>query len=231
MTLSQNVIKIAEEIKKYPNAKLVAIVKNKPVEQIQQVIDAGAQILAFNKVQEAEEKFPQLRFGGQKHLIGHLQTNKVKKAITLFDVIQSVDSVKLAKKIDTEVKKQNMKEYKDKNTYSQKQKKYPILLQMNIAEDADKFGFSLSEAESNFLEIRSLKNISVRGMMTIGKRFSSNIDTQKIFQKLREFFENIKKKNIFGEDFVEISMGMSGDYNIALEEGATMVRVGGKLFL
>lgn len=198
------------------SARLVVVAKNQSIEAIQNIIDQGANILAFNRVQEAEEKFAQLKFTEEKHLIGHLQKNKAKKAVALFDMIQSVDSFELAKKIDAEAEKM--------------EKIMPVLLQVNTAEDEQKFGFSEEEIKKIAPEIVKLKHIDVHGLMTIGEFGVSEEETQQTFQKLKNLFEHFRSLETFGEFFQELSMGMSDDYSLALQEGATMIRVGRKVF-
>ena len=199
---------------KQKNAILVAVVKNRKISEIQEIINAGAEMLAFNRVQEAAEKFPLLQnFHGRKILIGHLQTNKIKKALEIFDEIHSVDSLKIAEKLNAEAK--NL------------EKKISILLQVNVDEDEQKFGFSVEEVLLQAPFLADLENLEIRGLMTIGKREG---DPRETFSALRALFDQIQKSGIFGTSFCELSMGMSGDFRIALDSRATMVRVGSGLF-
>ena len=198
------------------NTQLIVVAKNRTVSEIQHVIDQGANALAFNRVQEAEEKFPHLRFDGQKHLIGHLQRNKVRKAVELFDMIQSVDSLKLLERIE--------------RIAGEVGKVQDVLLQVNVAGDGDKFGFHAAELLSCTEQTASFTNICVCGVMTIGFYGATGDQSRQTFEDLVRVFEQIKRQNIFGDSFVEISMGMSGDYELAIECGATMVRVGSGCF-
>lgn len=205
---------ICRKISKFPNAKLISVVKNQLVNDIQDLIDAGAKIIAFGRVQEAEEKMQKLYFSGKKHFIGRLQSNKVKKAVVLFDMIESVTSFPLAEKISLEAGK--------------KGKVMDILLQVNISNDSNKAGFSLEELTKRASELHLLPFVRVCGLMTIGKRNVLESETRKEFQQLRKLCDRMR--SIFGDNFTECSMGMSNDFVIALEEGATMVRIGKGLF-
>ncbi len=197
------------------NAKLVVVAKNREISEIQKIIDAGAQFLAFNRVSEAAQKFPELHhFHGKKILIGHLQTNKAKKAVEIFDEIHSVDSLRIAEKINEEAQK--------------RAKKMPILIQINVDCDAGKFGFSPEEFEREALSFLNFSFLEIRGVMTIGKQGG---DSHHTFSSLFEIFQKTKKRNIFDQSFCEISMGMSNDFEKALECGATLVRVGSLLFV
>lgn len=204
---------IASEVDQ-KNAKLIAVVKNQEIAKIQSIVDMGAKILAFNRVQEAAEKFPLLQnFHGRKIFIGHLQTNKARKALEIFDEIHSVDSLKLAEKLNSEA--ENI------------EKKLPVLVQVNVDEDEQKFGFSAQELLETTSVLANFRNLEIRGLMTIGKREG---DPRETFSALRGLFDQIRESGIFGKSFCELSMGMSGDFRIALDSGATMVRVGSGLF-
>lgn len=200
---------------RFPRAQLLSVVKNQSVEHIQTLIDAGAKTIAFGKVQEAEEKLPLLQFSGSIHFIGRLQKNKAKKAIRIFDCIQSVDTLSLAIKISDECEKIG--------------KKMPVLLQVNISKDPNKTGFLPEEIFQGAERIRQISGLQICGLMTIGRLGISEDMRREEYKKMRQFFEKINSH--FGGDFTELSMGMSNDYQIALKEGATMVRVGSALFL
>ncbi len=198
------------------NAKLVAVVKKREVHKIQTLIDAGATDIAFGTVQEAEAKLPKLRFSGTAHLIGHLQKNKVRKALQLFDVIQSVDSLALAERID--------------QVAAEEQKQPRLMLQVNIANDADKFGFSVDKLHSALPRLTKLTHATIVGVMMIGRFGMLEVETRNDFRALRQLFHEIKSSEYFGDAFCELSMGMSSDYRLALVEGATLIRVGSVLF-
>lgn len=216
MNTSEKYHRVIDEVSRFPGARLVVVAKYQPISKIQQTIDAGANIIAFHRLQEAEEKLPLLRGTFETHYIGHLQTNKVKKIIALFSVLESVDSVALAEKIGEEAQRM--------------EKNVPLLLQVNVANDPKKYGFSETSLFSALPDIHRISGITVQGLMTIGKQDADDQETRETFQKLRKIFETIRSQNIFGEAFREISMGMSDDYHIALQEGATLVRVGSLLF-
>jgi len=191
------------------NAKLVVVAKNREIAEIQKIVDAGAKFLAFNRVAEAAEKFPKIKnFRGKKVLIGHLQKNKIKKAIEIFDEIHSVDSEILARKIA-----------------EKSPRKMPILFQINVDRDENKFGFLPEDFEKSAKNLAKIENLKIRGVMTIGKKKKNPRET---FENLKKIFDKTKK--FFGDDFTEISMGMSGDFEIALECGATQIRVGSAIF-
>ena len=193
--------------------KLLAVTKTHPKEVIQKTFECGIKIFGENKVQEAEKKYIDKPKGSELHLIGALQTNKINKALKIFDVIQSVDSLKLAKNIN-----------KRALVMSKKQR---IFCQINIGKDPKKNGFTIEEIECHAEEIISLSNISLEGIMTI---LPNNIDDNKknyLFTKTKKIAEKMSKMY---KTTLEISMGMSGDYMSAIKKGSTMVRVGSKLY-
>ncbi|MDP2624776.1 MAG: YggS family pyridoxal phosphate-dependent enzyme [Candidatus Peregrinibacteria bacterium] len=215
MNLSANLELINGKIP--AKTKLVAVTKNRPIAEIEAVIQAGATIIGENRVQEAKEKFPKLTSPVKKHLIGHLQTNKVKHAVELFDMIQSVDSLRLAKRINEEAKKQ--------------EKVIPILIQINVANDPNKHGFAVEDLFCPIKEIgTTLPNIKVKGLMAIVPYSDEPESIRPHFKKMKELFDTLKLTNFPGIEMEEISMGMSNDYELAIEEGATMVRIGRALF-
>ena len=198
------------------SAKLIAVSKTKPVELLQEAYDAGMRDFGENKVQELVDKYDKLPNDIRWHLIGHLQTNKVKYIVDKVYLIHSVDSLKLAKEISKEAVKKNVK--------------CNILIEVNVADEESKFGVSLSDTESLIREISLLPNICIKGLMTVAPFVDNSEDNRPVFKKLNQLFVDIKSKNI-DNVFMEImSMGMSGDYIVAVEEGATYVRVGTKIF-
>lgn len=199
--------------------RLVAVSKTKPVESILEAYQTGQRIFGENKVQELVDKAAVLPSDIEWHLIGHLQTNKVKYIAPFVAMIHAVDSFKLLKEIDKEAKKN--------------QRVISCLLQFHIAEEENKFGFSLEEvkeilASDEFLQLDSIKIVGVMGMAT----FTENEDQVAAeFRELASIFQILKSHFFkFNPDFVEISMGMSGDYQIAIEEGSTLIRVGSSIF-
>jgi len=210
--------KILDELKK-SDTTLVAVSKTKPVSKIQEMYDEGQRIFGENRVQELVEKQEALPKDIQWHVIGHLQTNKVKFIAPFVSLIHSIDSWKLLKEVNKHAVKN--------------ERVIDVLLQFHIAEESSKFGLDLEEANSilsneNF---NTLKNIRIVGIMGMATFTSDNQQVRKEFQNLKSIFDTLKKEN-FKEDesFAEISMGMSGDYKIACEEGSTMVRIGSLLF-
>jgi pyridoxal phosphate enzyme (YggS family) len=198
---------------------LVAVSKTKPVAALQEVYEAGQRHFGENKVQEMTEKSEVLPKDIKWHLIGHLQTNKVKYIAPYVHLIHSVDSFKLLKEIDKEAKKNN--------------RIIDCLLQFHVAQEETKFGLDFEEAKElienpEFIDLHNVHLVGVMGMAS----FTENEDVvRKEFQQLEDYFQLIKSYYFtFNDDFKEISMGMSGDYQLAIEEGSTMVRVGSSIF-
>ncbi|MDO5806895.1 MAG: YggS family pyridoxal phosphate-dependent enzyme [Lachnospiraceae bacterium] len=195
---------------------LISVSKTKPVEMLQEAYDAGSRDFGENKPQEIREKYPQLPTDIRWHMIGHLQRNKIKYIIDKVYMIHSVDSIRLAEAIDEEAKKHGIV--------------MPVLIEVNVAEEESKFGVHLDEVESLIRQISELSNIQVQGLMTIAP-FTENAEDNRIyFRKLRNLYVDIKDKNIDNVNMCNLSMGMTGDYEVAVEEGATMVRVGTGIF-
>lgn len=195
---------------------LISVSKTKPAEMLQEAYDAGSRDFGENKPQEIREKYPQLPTDIRWHMIGHLQRNKIKYIIDKVCMIHSVDSIRLAEAIDEEAKKHGII--------------MPVLIEVNVAEEESKFGVHLDEAESLIRQISELSNIQVQGLMTIAP-FTENAEDNRIyFRKLRNLYVDIKDKNIDNVNMCNLSMGMTGDYEVAVEEGATMVRVGTGIF-
>ncbi len=201
------------------NCKLVAVSKTKPVEDIREAYKAGQRIFGENKVQELREKPGKLPEDIQWHMIGHLQTNKVKYIAPFIHLIHAVDSLKLLEEIDKQAEKND--------------RVIPCLLQVHIAMEEHKFGFDekeLMEMLSNAL-IKNLHHIHIIGLMGMATYTDNKDQIRSEFRNLKNIFDRINK-NIFKENvkMQELSMGMSDDYEIAIEEGSTMIRVGSKLF-
>jgi pyridoxal phosphate enzyme (YggS family) len=196
--------------------KLVVVTKTIGVDRIREAVATSATILGENRVQEAREKIEELGRIAQWHLIGALQANKAKYAVKLFDLIHSVDSLALAKEIDKQAAKIS--------------KIQDILIEVNIAGERSKSGAALDNATAVVREAATLKNISIKGLMTMPPYSDSPEDSRPYFKKLRDLAGEIAKENTPGVSMKELSMGMSGDFEVAVEEGATMVRVGTAIF-
>jgi len=215
--IQQNVYRIFSQIP--PHVRLIAVSKTKSVEEIREAYEAGVQDFGENYVQELKEKYPLLPEDIRWHFIGHLQRNKVKYIAPFVAYIHSVDDVDLLKEIEKQAAKNN--------------RKIPCLLQISIATDGSKFGFALDET-FDFLKNGAyiqFEHIIFAGVMGMGSLTEDREITRKEYRSLKHVFDRLKN-DIFAdcEDFREISMGMSHDYDIAIEEGATMVRIGTAIF-
>ena len=196
---------------------LIAVSKTKPVEMIQEIYDAGCRDFGENKVQELCEKIEQLPNDIKWHMIGHLQRNKVKYIIdNHVSLIHSVDSYRLAEEINIQAKKKNVI--------------VPILVEVNIAMEESKFGISPEDAIALVEQIAELKNIKIEGLMTIAPYVVDAEENRLYFRKIKQLSVDIGNKNIDNVSMKILSMGMTGDYMVAIEEGATMVRVGTGIF-
>ena len=224
-TIKNNLEIINEKIKKAAlkanrspeEIKLVAVTKTATIEQIKEAINAGVKIIGENKVQEAKEKYQILTADTEWHLVGHLQTNKVKYAIEIFDCIQTVDSIKLAKEID----KRSLQFEKTTN----------VLVEVNVSGEETKYGIKPEEVEPFLKEISEFSRIRVRGLMTIVPIIEEDKEeVRPYFRKLRELSKEIKSKNIKNLKMDYLSMGMTDDFEVAIEEGANMVRIGRGIF-
>ncbi len=209
-----NLLKEAKSINS--NAQICVVTKTQSVKSILESIQAGATMIGENRVQEAEKKIPSLPSSIEKHLIGHLQRNKVKKAVQLFDVIQSVDSLRLAKKIDEECKKIA--------------KTMPVMLEVNTSGEEQKNGFLPDEVINSLKEISQLESLKIIGLMTLAKFESNPENCRESFKLLKDLFKQAQTLNIPNTDLRHLSMGMSNDYKVALEEGSTIIRVGTGIF-
>ena len=226
MNLKDNVERVKERIVdaqqlsgiKTP-VKIVAITKTHPASIISDVIDVGLDTIGENRIQEAEEKFSliaEVLPKVTKRLVGHLQSNKINKTLNIFDTIDSVDSLKLARKIGNKVKSLD--------------RTIPILLEINTSREDAKSGFNPNNID-DMLACFEIRGIEPRGLMTVGPLTSDIKRIREAFISLRELHNLIKNQHSKKlEQFTELSMGMSGDFEIAVEEGATMVRLGTALF-
>ncbi|SHI31024.1 YggS family pyridoxal phosphate-dependent enzyme [Parasporobacterium paucivorans] len=202
--------------RKRGDVTLVAVSKTKPVEMIKELYDAGIRQFGENKVQELVSKRDQLPADIQWHLIGHLQRNKVKQVISKVALIHSVDSYRLAEEINIQSKKNRIRTN--------------VLIEVNISGEDSKFGVIPKETEKLIREISVLDGIRIKGLMTIAPYTENPENNRLYFRNLKQLSVDMKSKNIDNVCMDVLSMGMTGDYEIAIEEGATIVRVGTGLF-
>ncbi|WP_459128689.1 YggS family pyridoxal phosphate-dependent enzyme [Guggenheimella bovis] len=217
--LEQNIQKVLETIeahKTVDKVTLVAVTKFVDIFQTNEVVRLGVKNIGENKAQTLKDKLPYLIGEPVIHFIGHLQRNKVKEIIESVDLIHSVDSVRLAKEIDLRA--------------GEIGKKQAILVQVNIAKEESKFGFFEEELEEAMKEISQLENIEIHGFMMMAPLEENPEDTRIYFKKMKELFDSYKQSDYNKEYMNTLSMGMSNDYMIALEEGSNMVRVGTALY-
>ena len=216
-TINKKIKEAALKVNRDPQEiKLVAVTKTATLEQIKEAINEGVKIIGENKVQEAKGKYQALTTEVKWHLIGHLQTNKVKYAVEIFDLIHSVDSIKLAKEID----KRSV----------QFKKIIDVLIEVNISGEETKYGYNPEKVEAFLKEISEFSGIRVRGLMTIAPISKNKEEVRPYFRRLRELSERIRDKNIRNIKMDYLSMGMTDDFEIAIEEGANMVRIGRGIF-
>ena len=202
--------------RKREDVLLVAVSKTKPVEMIEEVMTAGIVDFGENKPQELRDKYEVLPQNLRFHMIGHLQTNKIKYVIDRVVLIHSIDSIHLAEAVNAEAKKHN--------------RIMPVLVEVNVAQEESKSGFLMEKTENAIREIAKLPNIRVEGLMTIAPFVENAEENRQYFVKLRKLSVDIAAKNIDNVTMHHLSMGMTGDYEVAIEEGATMVRVGTGIF-
>ena len=198
--------------------KLIAVSKTKPFEQLLAAYNAGERVFGENKVQEICAKYERIDEmpGAVFHMIGHLQTNKVRQVIDKVAMIHSVDSLHLAETIDREAAKAGIR--------------MDILIEVNVAGEDSKFGIACDETEKLVRECAELDNVHVCGLMTIAPFVEDSEQNRQVFKNLKQLCVDLKAKNIDNTDMDVLSMGMTGDYQVAIEEGATMVRVGTGIF-
>ncbi len=196
------------------SVKIVAITKTHPVEVIQEALRCGITIFGENKVQEAKTKFPHIAGTAEFHLVGHLQSNKAKDAVKMFDFIHSIDKIETAIKIDNEAEKIN--------------KIQKILVQVNSSQEERKSGIQPDDTVNFIKKIADLKHIAVLGLMTMGPLTNDENEIRRCFRLTRGLLDDINRT--LGLHLNDLSMGMSSDYRIAVLEGATIVRVGTALF-
>lgn len=215
--VQNNIIDAAQKAERDPKeVTLIAVSKTKPVEALQEAYDAGMRDFGENKVQEIVEKYDKLPQDIRWHLIGHLQTNKVKYIIDKVYMIHSVDSYKLACEISKHAQKHNVI--------------MPILIEVNVANEETKFGVKPENTEELVKMISQLPAISVKGLMTVAPFTENPEENSTYFSTLKQLLVDINAKNIDNVNMDCLSMGMSGDYMVAINEGSTYVRVGTSIF-
>jgi pyridoxal phosphate enzyme (YggS family) len=212
--IKENVKEILAELPE--GVHLVGAAKTRTPEEIDEAVAAGLEIIGENYVQEAEKAFQVVGNRAKWHMIGHLQRNKAKKAVRVFDMIETVDSMKLAREIDKCCGKIN--------------KVMPVLIEINSGEETQKAGVLPVDAVDLIQEMSALEHIKIMGLMTMGPFTGDPEDARPYFVKTREIFEKLKEEPFPNVKMKYLSMGMSNSYKVALEEGANMVRIGTKIF-
>ncbi|MDI3524220.1 YggS family pyridoxal phosphate-dependent enzyme [Kosmotoga sp.] len=214
MGIKENIKKILSEIPDY--VTVVAAAKTRTPEEILEAIEAGIEIIGENYVQEAQKAFEAVGKKAKWHMIGHLQKNKVKKAVQIFDMIQTVDSVKIANEINKRA--------------AQFGKVMPVLIEINSGREEQKAGVLPEDVFRLVEEISKLENIRIEGLMTMGPVVDAPEELRPYFSLTSELFENLSREKLPGVEMKWLSMGMSDSYKIAIEEGANMIRLGTILF-
>jgi len=214
VSISENVKRILEELP--PGVELVAAAKTKTPDEIKEAVEAGVRIIGENYVQEAIEAFRHIGHSVQWHFIGHLQKNKVKKAVEIFDLIETLDSVEIGQEIDKRCASAG--------------KIMPVLIEINSGREPQKFGVFPEKAEPLILELANLNNIKVAGLMTMGPLEGDPEDARPYFRETKRVFDEIKARTVPGAEMKFLSMGMTNSYRVAVEEGANLVRIGTKIF-
>jgi pyridoxal phosphate enzyme (YggS family) len=193
---------------------LLAVTKTHPPEAVREAFDLGLRLFGENKVQEAKAKIPLCPVRARWHMIGHLQTNKCRDAVELFEMVEGVDSLHVAEELNRRAE--------------QAAKRLPILIEVNIVGEASKFGYKPEALLSDFSKLNELSRLEIHGLMTIPPWSPAPEKARPVFQKLRELKERCEQ--LLGAPLPHLSMGMSGDFEVAIEEGATIVRLGTALF-
>ncbi len=217
MDVGENITEIKKSLP--AGVRLVAVTKTKPPEIILEAYNSGHKIFGENKAQELIQKYGELPNDIEWHFIGHLQTNKARFLAPFVSLIHGIDSFKILKTVNKEAKKNN--------------RIIPCLLQFHIAEETTKFGLSEEEAHEmlDSAEFKALENVSIAGVMGMATFTENEMQVRNEFRFLKKIFDKLKKEYFRGKkEFKEISMGMSDDYSIAVEEGSTIVRIGSKIF-
>lgn len=229
MSIRENIASIYKQIEKLgrnpQDIKLIAVTKTVPIDLIEQAIQAGITDLGENRVQEAlpkiqalKEKYPQATW----HMIGHLQRNKVRQVLDSFDIIQSIDSERLAQEIEAKALRQSSGQAEAKEV--------PVLVEINTSGEETKYGIPADQAIDFLKKIANFGNIQVQGLMTIAPLVADPEKVRPYFKKLKTLSEQIKKLNLPNIEMKYLSMGMTDDYEVAVQEGSNMVRIGRAIF-
>lgn len=224
MSINENIRYINQQIEKAcrrgnrkpEEVTLIAVTKTKPIEDMEEARQAGIHHVGENKVQEITLKYPNFENQFIWHMIGHLQTNKIKAIIDKVELIHSVDTLKLAEAINHEAQKIN--------------KIQDILVQINVAQEESKFGICIEAVEALIRDIAKLPNVRIKGLMTVAPYVEDAEENRTVFRQMFQVFVDINSKNIDNVLMETLSMGMTNDYVVAIEEGATMVRIGTAIF-
>lgn len=214
MSITENVKQLLSELP--PGVELVAAVKGRPPQEIAEAVAAGVKIIGENHVQQAERDYDIIGKNVTWHMIGHLQKNKAKAAARIFDMVETLDSLELAKVLAGECYRIN--------------KTMPILIEVNIAREDQKSGIMPEKADWLVSEIAKLPNLKVKGLMTVGPNVENTEDIKPYFAQAKKIFDRINSLIIPGVEMAYLSMGMSGSYRIAIEEGANLIRIGTNIF-
>jgi hypothetical protein len=212
--IRENAQKILRELPS--GVELVAAAKLRTSREILEAVESGVRIIGENYIQEALGAVDAVGRKAEWHFIGHLQKNKVKKAAAIFDMIETVDSFELAREIDKDCKKIS--------------KIMPILIEINSGREPQKFGVMPKEAEGLIRRISTLENVKIMGLMTMGPRFGNPEDSRPYFVETKKIYDKIKSLDISGVEMKYLSMGMTNSYQVAIEEGANIIRIGTKIF-
>lgn len=212
--ITENVKRLLSELPE--GVELLAAAKERTADEISEAIRAGIRLIGENYLQDAQRVFNDVKERAAWHFIGHLQTKKVKKVIEMFDMIESVDSLRLAQEIEKCCARRN--------------KIMPVLIEVNSGEEEQKFGVLPTEAEQLIREISLLEHLRVIGLMTMGPRFGNPEDSRPYFIRTRKLYQDIRDLHIPNVEMRYLSMGMTNSYRVAIEEGANLVRIGTKIF-
>ena len=212
--ITENVQRLLHELPE--GVQLLAAAKERNAEEISEAIRAGVGIIGENYLQDAQKVFPDVEEKAHWHFIGHVQTKKVKKVVEMFDMIESVDSLRLAQEIE--------------RCCALRDKVMPVLIEVNSGKEERKYGVNPEDVPQLIEEISSYPHIKIMGLMTMGPRFGNPEEARPYFRKTRKLFEQIKDLHLPNVEMKYLSMGMTNSYGVAIEEGANLVRIGTKLF-